>query len=83
MPTAAWTYVVTAVPPPTVVRMTADGYVDTERAELQNFTHPAARMRKTHFRDALCDAARERRIGPPEQLHTTAGTRHRPRRGAA
>ncbi|MGW9594696.1 hypothetical protein ACWHLZ_30885 [Streptomyces chartreusis] len=83
MPTAAWAYVVTAVPPPTVVRMTADGHADTESADIQNFTHTAVRMRKTRFRNAPCHGARERRIGPPEQLHTTTGTRHRTRRGAA
>ncbi|MFD5017156.1 hypothetical protein [Streptomyces chartreusis] len=45
--------------------------------------HSAVRMRKTRFRIALYDAARQQRIWIPEQLHTKAGARRRPQRGAA
>lgn len=66
-----------------VVLMTIEGYVDTEIADTLNITHAAVRMRKTRFRSALYDAAREQRIWIPEQLHTKAGTRRRTQRGAA
>ncbi|MFD5848263.1 hypothetical protein [Streptomyces chartreusis] len=66
-----------------VVRMTIDGYVDTEIADALNITHAAVRMRKTRFRSVLYDAAREQRIWIPQQLHTKAGARHRFLRGAA
>ncbi|MCX4430226.1 hypothetical protein [Streptomyces mirabilis] len=72
-------------PPETqaVVRMTVDGYSDTEIADALDLTHGAVRTRKYRFRNALYDAARDRRIWIPEQLHTKAGTRHRQQRGAA
>ncbi|MGW3209042.1 hypothetical protein [Streptomyces sp. NPDC001135] len=63
--------------------MTVEGYVDTEIADALNITHAAVRMRKTRFRGVLYDAARERRIWIPEQLHTKAGTHLRKQRGAA
>ncbi|MDX3458707.1 hypothetical protein PV396_43450 [Streptomyces sp. ME02-8801-2C] len=66
-----------------VIRRTVEGYVDTEIADMLHITHAAVRMRKTRFRNALYDAARERRIWIPEQLHTKASARHRSQRGAA
>ncbi|MFJ6706877.1 MULTISPECIES: hypothetical protein [unclassified Streptomyces] len=66
-----------------VIRLTTQGYVDTEIAETLRITHSAVRMRKTRFRKALYAAARERRIWIPEQLHTKAGARRRTERGAA
>ncbi|WP_432154991.1 hypothetical protein [Streptomyces tricolor] len=66
-----------------VIRMTVEGYVDTEIADALHITHGAVRMRKTRFRGVLYDAARERRIWIPEQLHTKAGARHGKQRGAA
>ncbi|MFE6946050.1 hypothetical protein [Streptomyces chartreusis] len=66
-----------------VVRMTVEGYVDTEIADTLSISHSAVRMRKTRFRNALYDAARQQRIWIPEQLHTKAGARRRTQRGAA
>jgi hypothetical protein len=66
-----------------VVRLTIEGYMDSEIAEELHLTHAAVRMRKTRFRNALYGAARERRIWIPEQLHTKAGIRRRSPRGAA
>ncbi|MEW2290223.1 hypothetical protein [Streptomyces sp. NPDC047841] len=59
-----------------VVRMTVEGYVDTEIADALDITHAAVRMRKTRFRGVLYESARERRIWIPDQLHTKAGARH-------
>jgi hypothetical protein len=66
-----------------VIRMTVEGYADTEIADALRLTHAAVRMRKTRFRSVLYDAARQRRIWLPEQLHTSTGNRHRKQRGAA
>ncbi|MEV6507777.1 hypothetical protein AB0M61_16870 [Streptomyces sp. NPDC051642] len=66
-----------------VVRMTVEGYVDTEIANTLHITHAAVRMRKTRFRSALYDAARDQHIWVPRQLHTKGATRDRSRRGAA
>ncbi|KOV97436.1 hypothetical protein ADK65_25715 [Streptomyces sp. NRRL B-1140] len=66
-----------------VISLTIEGYNDTDIADELNITHAAVRMRKTRFRKALYDAARERRIWIPEQLHIKAGTRRRTQRGAA
>lgn len=66
-----------------VIRMIVEGYADTEIADALRLTHAAVRMRKTRFRGVLYDAARQRRIWLPEQLHTKAGNRHRKQQGAA
>ncbi|MEU9191129.1 hypothetical protein AB0D14_42900 [Streptomyces sp. NPDC048484] len=66
-----------------VIRRTVEGYVDAEIAYMLHITHAAVQMRKARFRNALYDAARERRVWIPEQLHTKAGARHRSQRGGA
>ncbi|OKJ48638.1 hypothetical protein AMK27_38380 [Streptomyces sp. CB02009] len=55
-----------------VVGMTIHGFVDTEIADTLKITHGAVRSCKTRFRKALYQAARERRIWIPAQLHTKA-----------
>ncbi|MFJ3673936.1 hypothetical protein ACIPSE_46630 [Streptomyces sp. NPDC090106] len=66
-----------------VIAMVIEGYVDTEIADELHLTHAAVRMRKTRFRKALYDGARQGRIWIPEQLHSKAGTRRGAQRGAA
>ncbi|MEU2969868.1 hypothetical protein ABZ687_33455 [Streptomyces ardesiacus] len=66
-----------------VVRLTAMGFPDTEIAERLNLTTAAVRQRRSRFRTALYQAARERRIWIPEQLHTKAVSRGHNQRGAA
>lgn len=66
-----------------VVRLTVMGFPDTEIADLLRLTHATVRARKTRFRKALYQAARERRIWIPEQLHTSAPSRRHNQRGAA
>ncbi|WP_345666291.1 hypothetical protein [Streptomyces venetus] len=66
-----------------VISLTVEGYNDTDIADELNITHAAVPMRKTRFCKALYDAARERRIWIPEQLHTKADARRRTQRGAA
>ncbi|MBT2453117.1 hypothetical protein J7F03_40090 [Streptomyces sp. ISL-43] len=53
-----------------MVRLTVAGFTDTEIAGRLETTHGAMRNRKTLFRKALYQAARERRIWIPKQLHT-------------
>lgn len=57
-----------------VVNMTVHGFVDTEIADMLKITHGAVRSCKTRFRKVLYQAARERRIWIPEQLHTKPRT---------
>ncbi|MEU8883853.1 hypothetical protein [Streptomyces hydrogenans] len=66
-----------------VVRLTVMGFGDTEIAEKLKLTHGAVRMRKTRFRTAIYQAAREGRIWIPEQLHSRASVRTETQRGAA
>jgi DNA-directed RNA polymerase specialized sigma24 family protein len=66
-----------------VIGMVIEGFTDIDISEELRLTHAAVRIRKTRFRKALYDAAREGRIWIPEQLHTKAGTRNRQQRGAA
>ncbi|MDX2295893.1 MULTISPECIES: hypothetical protein [Streptomyces] len=66
-----------------VVRLTVMGFGDTEIAEKLKLTHGAVRMRKTRFRTAIYQAAREGRIWIPEQLHARASVRTTAKRGAA
>ncbi|MFD9270943.1 hypothetical protein ACFWB1_26145 [Streptomyces goshikiensis] len=65
-----------------VIRLTVAGYADTEIADRLKISHGAVRMRKTRFRTALYQAAREHRIWIPKQLHTKATT-SKQQRGAA
>lgn len=53
-----------------VVRLTVMGCSDTEIAERLKLPHTTVRKRRSRFRTALYQAARERRIWIPEQLHT-------------
>ncbi|MFI2291709.1 hypothetical protein [Streptomyces niveus] len=55
-----------------VIRLTIDGYPDTEIADKLKITNAAVRMRKSRFREVIYQAARERRIWIPEQLHAKA-----------
>lgn len=55
-----------------VIRMTTDGYSVTEIADKLKITNAAVRMRRSRFRGVVYQAARERRIRIPEQLHTKA-----------
>ncbi|MQY16862.1 hypothetical protein SRB5_70650 [Streptomyces sp. RB5] len=66
-----------------VVRLTVMGFPDTEIAERLNLTNTTVRKRRSRFRTALYQAARERRIWIPEQLHTKAASRQQNQRGAA
>ncbi len=65
-----------------VVRLTVAGFSDTEIADRLKTTHGAVRMRRTRFRTALYEAAREGRIWIPEQLHTNPSRRRNQRGGA-
>ncbi|MFI6359084.1 RNA polymerase sigma factor [Streptomyces sp. NPDC050743] len=65
-----------------VVRLTVMGFPDAEIAERLNLTHANVRQRRSRFRTALYQAAREHRIWIPEQLHTKAVSRPQ-KRGAA
>ncbi|MFJ3099591.1 RNA polymerase sigma factor [Streptomyces hydrogenans] len=66
-----------------VIRLTVMGFEDTEIAEKLNLNHGAVRMRKSRFRTAIYQAAREGRIWIPEQLHSRASVRIETQRGAA
>ncbi|MFI8265576.1 hypothetical protein [Streptomyces sp. NPDC085665] len=55
-----------------VIRLTIDGYSDAEIANKLKITNAAVRMRKSRFRGVIYQAARERRIWIPAQLHTKA-----------
>jgi hypothetical protein len=66
-----------------VVRLTVMGFPDTEIAERLKLTSATVRKRRSRFRTALYQAARERRIWIPEQLHTKAVSRGHNQRGAA
>ncbi|WP_410540134.1 hypothetical protein [Streptomyces sp. KL2] len=55
-----------------VVRLTVEGYGATEIADKLKTTRGAVSMRLTRFRSALYQAARDRRIWIPEQLHMIA-----------
>ncbi|MFF3691631.1 sigma factor-like helix-turn-helix DNA-binding protein [Streptomyces sp. NPDC002187] len=67
-----------------VVRMTLAGFSGAEIADQLNTSHGAVRNRITRFRTALYEAARERRIWIPEQLHTNpSASRPRNQRGGA
>ncbi|WP_327732492.1 hypothetical protein OG749_45605 [Streptomyces nojiriensis] len=55
-----------------VISLTVYGLADTEIADRLKITHGAVRSCKTRFRNALYQAARERRIWIPAQLHTKA-----------
>ncbi|WP_407563116.1 hypothetical protein [Streptomyces sp. 184] len=66
-----------------VVRLTVMGFPDTEITERLNLTHTTVRKRRSRFRTALYQAARERRIWIPEQLHTGTAPRRQNQRGAA
>ncbi|MFF4450810.1 hypothetical protein [Streptomyces sp. NPDC001502] len=55
-----------------VIGLTVRGYVDTEIADQLKITHGAVRSCKTRFRSTLYQAAREKRIWIPAQLHTKA-----------
>ncbi|WP_371638815.1 hypothetical protein [Streptomyces virginiae] len=55
-----------------VIQLTIDGYSDTEIADKLKITNAAVRMRRSRFRGVVYQAARERRIRIPEQLHTKA-----------
>ncbi|MGW7459980.1 hypothetical protein [Streptomyces sp. NPDC054797] len=55
-----------------VINLTIYGLVDTEIADTLKITHGAVRSCKTRFRNALYQAASERRIWIPAQLHTKA-----------
>ncbi|MEV6653881.1 hypothetical protein [Streptomyces sp. NPDC051219] len=66
-----------------VVRLTVMGFPDTEIAERLKLTSATVRKRRSRFRTALYQAARERRIWIPGQLHTQAVSRRQNQRGAA
>ncbi|QIB49565.1 RNA polymerase sigma factor [Streptomyces aureoverticillatus] len=67
-----------------VVRLTVAGFSGPEIADRLNTSHGAVRNRLTRFRTALYEAARERRIWIPEQLHTNpSASRQQNRRGEA
>ncbi|MEU9558334.1 hypothetical protein [Streptomyces fumanus] len=66
-----------------VVRLTVMGFPDTEIAERLNLTNVTVRQRRSRFRTVLYQAARERRIWIPEELHTKAASRRHNQRGAA
>ncbi|WP_329202726.1 MULTISPECIES: hypothetical protein [unclassified Streptomyces] len=59
-----------------VISLTVHGLTDTEIADTMKITNGAVRTCKTRFRKTLYQAARERRIWIPAQLHTTAKTPH-------
>ncbi|MEV7445732.1 hypothetical protein AB0O22_32125 [Streptomyces sp. NPDC091204] len=59
-----------------VIALTIYGLGDTEIADTLKITHGAVRSRKTRFRNTLYQAAQERRIWIPAQLHTKAKTAH-------
>ncbi|WP_314249769.1 hypothetical protein [Streptomyces sp. DSM 40907] len=65
-----------------VIRLTVYGFTDTEIADRLKITHGAVRTRKTRFRTAIYQAAREQRIWIPAQLHPKAG-RDKQQAGAA
>ncbi|MGW1365031.1 hypothetical protein ACWCQP_47585 [Streptomyces chartreusis] len=65
-----------------VVRLTVMGFPDSEIAERLKLTSATVRKRRSRFRTALYQAAREKRIWIPEQLHTKAVSRERNQRGA-
>ncbi|MFH9990523.1 hypothetical protein [Streptomyces luteogriseus] len=52
-----------------VVRLTCDGYADGEIAERLKSTPGAVRTRRYRFKKVLYQAASERRIWIPAQLH--------------
>ncbi|MBY8346136.1 hypothetical protein JYK17_39890, partial [Streptomyces sp. KC 17012] len=52
-----------------VVRLTFEGYADSEIAEKLRSTVGAVRNRRSRFRTFLYEAARERRIWIPAPLH--------------
>ncbi|MCX4740732.1 RNA polymerase sigma factor [Streptomyces antibioticus] len=66
-----------------VVRLTVMGFPDAEIAERLKLSPSAVRQRRSRFRTVLYQAAREKRIWIPEQLHTKAVTRRQNQRGAA
>lgn len=66
-----------------VVRLTVMGFPDAEIAERLKLSPAAVRQRRSRFRTVLYQAAREKRIWIPEQLHTKAVTRRQNQRGAA
>ncbi|MDX3640818.1 hypothetical protein [Streptomyces sp. MB09-02B] len=66
-----------------VVRLTVMGFPDAEIAERLQLTGATVRKRRSRFRTALYQAARERRIWIPEQLHTKSVSRGHNQRGAA
>ncbi|WP_237329895.1 hypothetical protein [Streptomyces sp. CBMAI 2042] len=67
-----------------VIRLTIAGYSTTEIADMLEITNGAVRMRRHRFRDVIYQAARERRIRIPEQMHTKAGiSRAKQQAGAA
>ncbi|WP_435613607.1 RNA polymerase sigma factor [Streptomyces sp. bgisy159] len=65
-----------------VVRLTVMGFPDSEIAERLKLTSATVRKRRSRFRTALYQAARERRIWIPEELHTKAVSRGHQQRGA-
>jgi hypothetical protein len=66
-----------------VVRLTVMGFPDAEIAERLKLTAAAVRKRRSRFRTALYQAAREKRIWIPEELHTKTAPRRQYQRGAA
>ncbi|MGW2355164.1 RNA polymerase sigma factor [Actinacidiphila glaucinigra] len=71
-------------PPQTqaIIRLTVEGYHDTEIANALKITTGAVRTRRYRFRTALYQAARNGQVWIPQQLHTTGAPRHT-QRGAA
>ncbi|MEV7952875.1 hypothetical protein [Streptomyces sp. NPDC088141] len=67
-----------------VIRLTIDGYPDTEIADKLKITNAAVRMRKSRFREVIYQVARERRIAagswPLLRSGTRSGSRRRIRR---
>lgn len=58
-----------------VITLTVQGYQDTEIATMLKSSPGAVRTRRYRFRSALYQAARERKIWIPEQLHTAGAAR--------
>ncbi|MFJ5220920.1 RNA polymerase sigma factor [Streptomyces sp. NPDC088354] len=65
-----------------VIRMTVEGYQDSEIADALKTNPGAVRTRRYRFRSALYQAARTGQVWIPQQLHTTGAPRQA-QRGAA
>ncbi|MFJ5220715.1 hypothetical protein ACIP98_39345 [Streptomyces sp. NPDC088354] len=71
-------------PPQTqaIIRLTVEGYHDTEIADVLKITPGVVRTRRYRFRTALYQAARTGQVWIPQQLHT-AGAPRRIQRGTS